>query len=240
MELSVVIPIFNESENIPILAAEIRAALDGQYDYEVLFVDDGSTDESPRVLAQLRSEYPQFRIIRHLQNAGQSTAVRNGVKAARAELVVTLDGDGQNDPADIPRFMEVMRNRAPGSKLRMVAGYRKKRQDDWLKRFSSRVANKVRASLLKDDTPDSVCGLKLFFRDAFLDLPNFNNMHRFLPALIQRNGGETVSVEVNHRPRAKGVSKYGVHNRLWVGIVDLRGVRWLQKRVRLTEVEEVE
>ncbi len=240
MELSVVIPIFNESENIPILAAEIRAALDGQYDYEVLFVDDGSTDESPRVLAQLRSEYPQFRIIRHLQNAGQSTAVRNGVKAARAELVVTLDGDGQNDPADIPRFMEVMRNRAPGSKLRMVAGYRKKRQDDWLKRFSSRVANKVRASLLKDDTPDSVCGLKLFFRDAFLDLPNFNNMHRFLPALIQRNGGETVSVEVNHRPRAKGVSKYGVHNRLWVGIVDLRGVRWLQKRVRLTEVEEIE
>ena len=240
MELSVVIPIFNESENIPILAEEIRAALDGKYDYEVLFVDDGSTDDSPQILKQLRSEYPQFRIIRHLQNAGQSTAVRNGVKAARAELVVTLDGDGQNDPADIPRFMEVMQNRAPGSKLRMVAGYRKKRQDDWLKRCSSRVANKVRASLLKDDTPDSVCGLKLFFRDAFLDLPNFNNMHRFLPALIQRNGGETVSVEVNHRPRAKGVSKYGVHNRLWVGIVDLRGVRWLQKRVRLTDVEEIE
>lgn len=240
MDISVVIPVFNESENIETLAEEIRAALDGKCQYEVVYVDDGSSDETPQVLERLRQAYPQFRSIRHLRNSGQSTAVRNGVKAARGEWIVTLDGDGQNDPADIPRFIEVMRKEGEGGKLQMVAGYRKKRQDDWIKRYSSRVANKVRASLLKDATPDSVCGLKMYRREVFLDLPYFDHMHRFLPALIQRNGGETLSLEVNHRPRNRGVSKYGVGNRLWVGIVDLLGLMWLQRRVRLTEVEKQE
>ncbi len=240
MDISVVIPVYNEAENIEALAAEILQALESKYEYEVVYVDDGSSDGTPQVLEKLRRAYPQFRCIRHLHNSGQSTAVRNGVKAARGEWIVTLDGDGQNDPADIPRFIDVMRNREEGGKLQMVAGYRKRRQDDWVKRFSSRVANKVRAALLKDATPDSVCGLKMYRRDVFLDLPYFDHMHRFLPALIQRNGGETLSLEVNHRPRNRGVSKYGVGNRLWVGIVDLLGLMWLQRRVRLTEVEEQE
>ncbi len=237
MEISVVIPVFNEADNIATLAAEIRAALDGKYVYEVIFVDDCSSDETQQRLTELRSEYPQFRHVRHLRNSGQSSAVRNGVKAARMEWIVTLDGDGQNDPADIPKLIQVMQEQGPDSKLEMVAGYRKKRQDSWLKRVSSRVANGIRSRLLKDETPDTGCGLKLFSRAAFLDLPYFDHMHRFLPALIQRNGGKTLSVEVNHRHRVAGVSKYGLNNRLWVGIVDIFGVRWLQKRAAIEERE---
>lgn len=240
MDLSIVIPVFNEAENIPILAAEIRAALDGKYSYEVIFVDDCSSDDSRDVLQNLRKEHPQFRCLRHLRNSGQSTAVRNGVKAARADWVATLDGDGQNDPADIPAMMEILKASSSDENLQMVAGYRKKRQDSWLKKVSSRIANGVRSRLLRDATPDTGCGLKLFSREAFLELPYFDHMHRFLPALIQRNGGNTVSVEINHRHRVMGVSKYGLHNRLWVGIVDIFGVRWLQKRARITAVEEQE
>ncbi len=240
MDLSIVIPVFNESENIPILADEIRSALDGKYEYEVIFVDDCSSDESALVLKNLRREYPQFRHLRHGRNSGQSTAVRNGVKAARSEWIATLDGDGQNDPADIPAMMEMLKASSKDENLQMVAGYRKKRQDSWMKKVSSRIANRVRAGLLQDDTPDTGCGLKLFSRAAFLELPYFDHMHRFLPALIQRNGGKTVSVEVHHRHRMAGVSKYGLHNRLWVGIVDIFGVRWLQRRARITTVEECE
>jgi dolichol-phosphate mannosyltransferase len=240
MDLSIVIPVFNEAENIPILADEIRSALDGKYEYEVIFVDDCSTDTSADALSALRQEYPQFRHLRHERNSGQSTAVCNGVKAARSEWIATLDGDGQNDPADIPAMMEMLQANSGDENIQMVAGYRKKRQDSWLKKISSRVANGIRSRLLRDATPDTGCGLKLFSRDAFLALPYFDHMHRFLPALVQRNGGKTVSVEVNHRHRVAGVSKYGVHNRLWVGIVDIFGVRWLQKRSRPTTVEEYE
>ncbi len=236
-DISIVIPVFNEAENIPILAAEIRAALDGKYNYEVIFVDDCSSDNSQDLLRTLRQEYPQFRCLRHMKNSGQSTAVRNGVKAAVSSWVATLDGDGQNDPADIPAMMEMLKS-SNDADLQMVAGYRKKRQDSWLKKVSSRIANGVRSRLLSDATPDTGCGLKLFARAAFLELPYFDHMHRFLPALIQRNGGKTVSVEVNHRHRVMGVSKYGLHNRLWVGIVDIFGVRWLQRRARITAVVE--
>ncbi len=239
LDLSIVIPVFNEAENIPILAAEIRAALDGKYNYEAIFVDDCSSDNSQDMLTTLRREHPQFRCLRHIQNSGQSTAVRNGVKAARSAWVATLDGDGQNDPADIPAMMDMLKSSKDAS-LQMVAGYRKKRQDSWLKKISSRIANGVRSRLLRDATPDTGCGLKLFAREAFLELPYFDHMHRFLPALIQRNGGKTVSVEVNHRHRVMGVSKYGLHNRLWVGIVDIFGVRWLQRRARITAIEERE
>ncbi len=240
MELSIVIPVFNEAENIPILADEVRTALEGKYEYEVIFVDDCSSDTTEDVLARLRSEYPQFRHLRHERNSGQSTAVRNGVKAARSEWIATLDGDGQNDPADIPAMMDRLRANSVDGALQMVAGYRKRRQDSWLKKISSRIANGVRSRLLGDATPDTGCGLKLFSRAAFLELPYFDHMHRFLPALIQRNGGKTVSVEVNHRHRVAGVSKYGLHNRLWVGIVDIFGVRWLQRRARITAIEERE
>jgi dolichol-phosphate mannosyltransferase len=240
MDLSIVIPVFNEAENIPILAGEIRTALDGKYEYEVIFVDDCSTDASVDVLTKLREEFPQFRHLRHERNSGQSTAVRNGVKAARSEWIATLDGDGQNDPADIPAMMEMLKSKSDDENLLMVAGYRKKRQDSWLKKISSRVANGIRSRLLRDETPDTGCGLKLFSRTAFLDLPYFDHMHRYLPALIQRNGGKAVSVEVNHRHRVAGVSKYGVNNRLWVGIVDIFGVRWLQKRARITAIKEHE
>jgi glycosyltransferase involved in cell wall biosynthesis len=238
LDLSIVIPVFNEADNIPLLAAEIRAALDGKYSYEVIFVDDCSNDNSGYVLRSLRKEHPQFRCLRHLNNSGQSTAVRNGVKAAKSSWVATLDGDGQNDPADILAMMDMLKSSANDENLQMVAGYRKKRQDSWLKKVSSRIANGVRSRLLGDATPDTGCGLKLFSRDAFLQLPYFDHMHRFLPALIQRNGGNTVSVEVNHRHRVMGVSKYGLHNRLWVGIVDIFGVRWLQRRARITAIEE--
>jgi dolichol-phosphate mannosyltransferase len=240
MDLSIVIPVFNEAENIPVLAEEIRSVLDGRFEYEVIFVDDCSSDTSVDVLTALRKDYPQFRHLRHLYNSGQSTAVRNGVKAARSDWIATLDGDGQNDPADIPSMMEMLRDNSEDKNLQMVAGYRKKRQDSWLKKISSRVANGIRSRLLRDATPDTGCGLKLFSRAAFLDLPYFDHMHRFLPALIQRNGGRTVSVEVNHRHRVAGVSKYGLHNRLWVGIVDIFGVRWLQRRARVTAIEELE
>ncbi len=240
MELSIVIPVFNEAENIPILADEIRAALDGKYLYEIIFVDDCSSDESVDVLTGLRKKYPQVRHLRHERNSGQSTAVLNGVKAAKSEWIATLDGDGQNDPADIPAMMDMLKASSGDKNLQMVAGYRKKRQDSWIKKISSRIANGVRSRLLRDATPDTGCGLKLFSRAAFLELPYFDHMHRFLPALIQRNGGKTVSVEVNHRHRVAGVSKYGLHNRLWVGIVDIFGVRWLQRRARITAIEECE
>ncbi|MCP3669344.1 MAG: glycosyltransferase family 2 protein [Gammaproteobacteria bacterium] len=240
MELSIVIPIFNEAENIRILADEIRSALDDRYSYEVIFVDDCSSDGSQCVLRNLRTEFPQFRALRHQRNSGQSTAVCNGVLAANAEWIATLDGDCQNDPADIPAMMDMLKTSAGDGALQMVVGYRKKRQDSWLKRISSKIANGVRSRLLGDATPDTGCGLKLFSRAAFLELPYFDHMHRFLPALIQRNSGTTVSVEVNHRPRARGVSKYGLHNRIWVGIIDVIGVRWLQRRVRITAVEECE
>lgn len=240
MDLSVVIPVKNEQDNILPLLAEIHAALDGRYDYEVIYVDDGSDDATPRVLDTARMQYPRLRVLRHAQSCGQSTAVRSGVQAARAAWIATLDGDGQNDPADIPKLMAAMQSPDRPPDLKLFAGWRKTRRDTWLKRLSSRIANAVRGSLLKDATPDTGCGLKLFERALFLDLPYFDHMHRFLPALVQRAGAQVRSVEVHHRHRERGVSKYGLHNRLWVGIVDLFGVGWLQRRAKQPVVREVQ
>lgn len=237
-ELSVVVPVRNEVENLAPLLAEIRAALARSIDYEVIYVDDGSTDGTGARLAQLAEEFPRLRVLRHAVSCGQSAALATGVRAARGAWIATLDGDGQNDPADIPRLLAVVRDAAQQPNVQLVAGYRRRRQDSWLRRLSSRIANGVRARLLNDATPDTGCGLKLFPREVFLQLPYFDHMHRFLPALVQRNGGRTISVEVNHRPRMRGASKYGVHNRLWVGIVDLLGVMWLQRRMRRPEVRE--
>jgi glycosyltransferase involved in cell wall biosynthesis len=236
-ELSVVVPVFNERDNIPPLLDEIAGALRGRIDFEVVYVDDASRDDSLDVLKAQRARHPELRIVRHLKQSGQSTAIRNGVRAARGAWIATLDGDGQNDPADIPKLLEARRAAGPGVKL--LAGWRTTRRDSFNKRISSTIANAVRSRMLRDATPDTGCGLKLFERDTFLSLPYFDHMHRFLPALIRRAGYESVSVPVGHRPRTRGVSKYGMLDRLWVGLADLRGVAWLMRRARLTDTEEI-
>jgi dolichol-phosphate mannosyltransferase len=229
VDLSVVIPVRNEAENIAPLVEEIRSALEGSIRYEVVFVDDGSEDATPAEVARLAAEVPKVRLIRHAHHCGQSGAIRTGVRAARADWVTTLDGDGQNDPADIPKLWR-LGMATSGSAPLLVNGHRKRRQDRWSKRWASRVANTVRSWLLGDETPDTGCGLKLFRRSLFLDLPYFDHMHRFLPALVLREGGTVYSVTVNHRLRRRGISKYGVFDRLGVGIIDLFGVMWLMRR----------
>jgi dolichol-phosphate mannosyltransferase len=236
-DLSVVVPVFNERDNIAPLLAEIAAALRGRADFEIVYVDDASRDDSLAVLKQAKAEYPELRVIHHVAQSGQSTAIRNGVKAARGAWIATLDGDGQNDPADIPELI-AMREESP-REIKLFAGWRVNRKDTASKRFGSRFANAIRQRLLHDDTPDTGCGIKLFERAAFLDLPYFDHMHRYLPALMQRAGWQVKSVPVNHRPRGTGVSKYNNLGRALVGITDLRGVGWLIKRSKRTDVEEL-
>ena len=229
-DVSVVIPVCNEQDNVLPLAREIHAALEGRYRYETIFVDDGSTDGTAEAVRAARREgMPEIRLVRHSVRSGQSAAVATGVREARAPWIATLDGDGQNDPADIPKLLDAVRQ-AASPRLRLVMGNRTTRRDTWLRRLSSRVANGVRGWMLKDGTPDTGCGIKVFDRAVFMDMPRFNHMHRFMPALYQREGYEVVSVPVNHRERTRGKSKYGLHNRLWVGIVDLFGVMWLIRR----------
>ena len=229
--ISVVTPVFNEEDNVTALAEEIAAALDGR-DYEMVFVDDASTDATRETLASLRERFGRIRILSHHNNAGQSRAVRSGVIGARGDVVVTLDGDGQNDPADIPALVDQLTREGAGDKLAMVGGRRVKRQDSSWKRFGSRFGNGVRKSLLKDQADDTGCGLKAFRREAFLQLPYFDHMHRFLPALMLREGFEIEFADVNHRPRQHGVSKYTNLGRLKASIADLWGVMWLNSRAR--------
>ncbi|HEY5603858.1 MAG TPA: glycosyltransferase family 2 protein [Gammaproteobacteria bacterium] len=230
VQLSIVIPAYNEAECIVPLVEETINCLRADPRHEILVVDDGSTDDSTARLAALKTQHPQLRVIHHLKNSGQSSAILTGVLFARAAWIVTMDGDGQNDPADIPKLLAARDSLPDAKPLTMIVGLRQKRRDTWLRRVSSKVANGVRSRLLHDQTPDTGCGLKLFTREAFLSIPHFNHMHRFLPALMQRNGGTVINVPVNHRPRKAGVSKYGLFDRLWVGIVDLAGVLWLQRR----------
>jgi dolichol-phosphate mannosyltransferase len=238
-EISVVVPVKNEAENIEPLVSEIVAALKGKTPFEIIYVDDGSTDETPEIIRTLQKTVPELRRIRHAQSCGQSIAVLTGVKHALSPLVVTLDGDGQNDPADIPQMLERFRAEGPDAKV-LIAGWRANRHDTAMKRIQSKIANRVRGGLLKDQTPDTGCGIKLFRREDFLDFPRFNHMHRFLPALILRDGGKVFSVAVNHRPRLRGTSNYSMMNRLWVGIVDLLGVMWLQARAKTPVIETKE
>jgi dolichol-phosphate mannosyltransferase len=238
MDLSVVIPVKNEAGNIGPLVAEIVAALGGLLAYEIVYVDDGSDDMTAAEIGRLQVDLPQLRLLRHAQSCGQSAAIRTGVKAARGEWIATLDGDGQNDPADIPALWRMARD-SPAEPPLLIAGQRAKRRDTWSKRLASRIANGVRQRLLHDATPDTGCGLKLFRKQLFLDLPYFDHLHRFLPALVLREGGVVRSVPVNHRPRQRGTSNYGVLDRLGVGIADLLGVMWLCRRRRRTaSVEE--
>lgn len=236
-QLSVVVPVFNERDNVAPLVHEITAALRGRIDFEIVYVDDHSRDDTLQVLQALKSDVHELRVVHHVTQSGQSTAIRTGVKAARGAWIATLDGDGQNDPADIPRLLDERAKAAPD--IRLFAGWRVNRQDSGSKRWASRYANAIRANMLRDATPDTGCGIKLFERAAFLDLPYFDHMHRYLPALMQRAGWKTVSVPVNHRPRSSGVSKYNNLQRALVGIRDLMGVAWLIKRSKVTRAEEL-
>ena len=237
VEISVVVPVFDEEHNIAPLVREIAVALRGRIAFEIVYVDDASGDGSLRALVALKEEFPELRVLRHARRSGQSTALHTGIEAARAAWIATLDGDGQNDPADIPRLLEARSAAAPDTKL--FAGWRVDRKDDAGKRWASRAANAIRARLLRDDTPDTGCGIKLFERKAFLSLPYFDHMHRYLPALMQRAGWKTVSIPVRHRARSSGASKYNNLRRAWVGLRDLRGVAWLISRSKITGVEEL-
>ncbi|MBK8815190.1 MAG: glycosyltransferase family 2 protein [Methylococcaceae bacterium] len=241
MQVSIVVPVHNEAENIDPLIEEIVTAMKGAEAHEIIYVDDGSSDRTADVLSQALKRVGTLKVIRHEYSCGQSTAVRSGIKAAKYPCIATLDGDGQNDPADIPRlYHKLMELNQDDKSLWMVAGWRNKRHDSAWKLFSSKFANAVRSTLLGDNTPDTGCGLKVFFRDNYLDLPYFDHMHRFLPALIIRAGGKVVSEPVNHRPRTQGYSKYGTLDRLWAGITDLMGVMWLIRRAKLPKTEELQ
>lgn len=226
-QISVVIPVYNESGNIAPLTEEVTAALAGRGPFEIVYVDDCSTDQTAEELQGVAARFDNVRVERHARNLGQSAGLCTGVRAAESDVIAVIDGDGQNDPADIPKLVDELIGSAG---IRLVIGQRVRRQDSWLKLLSSRVANTVRASILKDGVPDTGCGIKAFYRQDFLALPAFDHMHRFLPALLGSRGNSVRSVPVNHRPRVRGVSKYNVRNRLWVGISDLLGVLWLQKR----------
>jgi dolichol-phosphate mannosyltransferase len=240
MKISIVVPVHNEAENILPLLTEIEHAMRAAAAYEVVYVDDGSRDATPFVLDDALRRFKRLRIIRHRDGCGQSAAIHSGVRTARYPFIATLDGDGQNDPADIPKlYAALQQHRQQRQNLWMVAGWRQKRRDTGWRRFSSQVANRVRGALLADNTPDTGCGLKVFLREQFLTLPYFDHMHRFLPALVLRAGGQVISEPVNHRPRNQGQSKYGTLDRLAVGIVDLLGVMWLKRRAKLPVVEEV-
>jgi len=237
MDLSVVIPIYNESENIEHLIEETYQALIG-IDYEIVVVDDSSTDNTLDLLKRLKKTYRELRVILHEKNYGQSSAIQTGARFANANIIATMDGDGQNDPADIPALFEQYIKLEKKHGEVVIAGFRVKRCDTFLKRISSRYANKLRSYILKDNVPDSGFVLKIFNRQSFLALPFFDHYHRYLPALFINNGAKIFSFKVNHRLRTKGYSKYGFHNRFWVGITDLLGVRWLQKRSKNITAKE--
>ena len=235
--VSVVVPVRNEAGNIAPLVTEIAKALNGKWPFEVVYVDDGSSDATEVELQQLITQHAWLRRVRHKQSCGQSAAVCTGVAAARAPIVVTLDGDGQNDPAFISALIRTLEAGAP--RIGLVAGQRVGRKASGFKKFQSRIANAVRGAVLRDGTRDTGCGLKAFRRDVFLSLPSFDGLHRFLPALVRREGYDIGYVDVVDRPRAHGVSNYGMWDRLWVGVLDLAGVWWLiRRKKRIPQIED--
>ena len=255
ISVSVVIPAKNEEGNISRLVDEVCTALDRRFIYEIIYINDGSTDHTLDEIYRLQKNIPNLKVWSHQSSAGQSRALYHGIIFAEYPIIATLDADGQNDPSDIPAMVEqlvelnsISSNEAtdshlipslfdtPGEKTVLIAGFRKNRKDTRVKRISSKIANRFRAWVLKDRTPDTGCGLKVFYRDVFLRLPYFDHMHRFLPALVRRLGYDVSVHEVNHRSRHAGTSNYGTFDRLWVGIVDIMGVVWLQRRCKAVKV----
>jgi dolichol-phosphate mannosyltransferase len=232
--VSVVVPVRNESENVAPLIAEIAGALDGRWNYEIIYVNDGSTDATAERLATVMKQRSNLRQIRHAISSGQSAAVRSGVRAARGAIVATLDGDGQNNPVFLPDLIAAIEK--GGESIGLAAGQRVGRKDTGFKKIQSRIANGIRNGILHDGTRDTGCGLKAFRREVFLMLPYFDGLHRFLPALVRREGYEIAYVDVIDRPRHSGVSNYGFFDRLWIGIMDLAGVWWLIRRKKPTPV----
>lgn len=231
-------PVRNEADNIAPLIAEIAAALDGRWNYEIIYVNDGSTDATADRLIALMKERQNLRQLRHAVSTGQSAAVRSGVRAARGAIIATLDGDGQNNPSFLPALISAIEQ--GGERTGLAAGQRVGRKDTGFKKLQSRIANGVRNAILRDGTRDTGCGLKAFRRELFLVLPYFDGLHRFLPALVRREGYGIVYVDVIDRPRHSGVSNYGFFDRLWIGIMDLGGVWWLIRRKKPTpDVTEV-
>jgi dolichol-phosphate mannosyltransferase len=230
--LSLVVPVFDEAGNVAPLMDEIAAALAEHGPFEVIAVDDGSGDATGAELDAARRRHRWLRVLHHERRRGKSAALVTGAEAARAPLVATLDGDGQNDPRDVVRLLTAYREAAASERVGLVAGARRRRHDSVLRRLSSRIANGVRRRALRDDSPDTACGLKLLPRAVFLTLPRFEGMHRFIPALVRAQGLQALTIEVDHRPRRAGRPKYGVHNRLWVGLLDMLMVYWLVRRTR--------
>jgi len=236
--VSIVVPVRNEAGNIAPLVDEITQALRGRWPFEVVYVNDGSNDGTEAELVRLKRELPWLRQVKHATSCGQSAAVRTGVAAARSPVVVTIDGDGQNDPAFIPKLIEALQAGQP--RIGLIAGQRVGRKASGFKKLQSRIANGVRGAILRDGTRDTGCGLKAFPRDLFLSLPYFDGLHRFLPALVRREGREVGYVDVVDRPRLTGTSNYGMWDRLWIGILDLAGVWWLiRRKKRVPEISEV-
>ena len=232
--VSIVVPVRNEAANVAPLVEEIARALGKELNYEVIYVNDGSADDTETEIARLMANRPWLRQIKHQAPCGQSAAVHTGVLHARAPVVITLDGDGQNDPTFIRPLLDQLTASAP--RIALVAGQRVRRKATGFKKFQSNIANTVRGALLRDGTRDTGCGLKAFRRDLFLALPYFDGLHRFLPALVRREGFDIAYVDVVDRPRHSGVSNYGFFDRLWIGIMDLAGVWWLIRRKKSTPV----
>lgn len=232
---SIVIPAHNEAANLPALMAEIHAAIEGVA-YEIVIVDDGSSDDTVSILQSLHMQYPHMRLIRHRQSCGQSAALRSGIQAAQASVIVTMDGDGQNNPADIPQLWERFIQETAQNMHVMVMGQRQKRQDKFSKRLASHLANQIRQRILKDGVQDTGCPLKIFYQADFMALPYFDHIHRYIPALLARDGIRTITMPVRHRARQQGASHYGIWDRFKVGVVDLCGVWWLLRRRKLPEI----
>jgi glycosyltransferase involved in cell wall biosynthesis len=232
--VSIVVPVRNEAENVAPLVAEIIGALGDRWAYEIVYVNDGSTDATADRLAVLMKQHSQIRQLKHAISTGQSAAVRSGVRAARGGIVATLDGDGQNNPAFLPDLIAAVEN--GGGRVGLAAGQRVGRKDTGFKKLQSKIANGIRSSILSDGTRDTGCGLKAFPREVFLSMPYFDGLHRFLPALVRREGFDVAYVDVVDRPRHSGVSNYGFFDRLWIGIMDLAGVWWLIRRKKPTPV----
>jgi dolichol-phosphate mannosyltransferase len=232
IDVSVVVPVMNEEDNILPLLRETIEALGGE-SFEVIIVDDCSSDKTHECLVGAKADNPVLRVLRHDVNCGQSSSIRTGILAARGDVIAVMDGDGQNNPADFPALLAAYRDPSAPDNLRLVQGHRQKRKDTGPKKLASKLGNGIRQKLIKDRAPDAGCGIKVFSRETFLRLPYFDHMHRYMAALVLREGAEVQFVPVSHRAREHGVSKYGILDRLWVSIRDLMGVMWLQNRGRM-------